>query len=64
VVVLRSTWTPGDRVCTESTTEPVEKKEDGTGEAGGTGVAEEAEKDWEGKSTAVDDGSGGAKVAQ
>ena len=35
----------------------MEEKVDGTGEAGGTGVEAEAEKDWEGKRTGVEGGS-------
>ena len=51
---------PGVGVRTESTTEPSELKEDGAGEAGGTAVAEEAEKDWEGEGEWVEDGPLGA----
>jgi len=42
---------------TEPATEPPEEIEDGAGEAGGTGVAEEAEKVWEGGEGAGDGGS-------
>ena len=41
----------GAGVGKESTTEPLEEKVDGTGEARGTGVEVEAEKDWEEKRT-------------
>ena len=53
----------GVGVGTESTTEPLEEKVEGTGEAGGTGVEEEAEKDWEGKRTGVEGGSCGVTTA-
>ena len=54
----------GAGVGTESTTEAFEEKVDGTGEAGGTGVEEEAEKDWEEKRTWVEDGSCGVAATR
>jgi len=42
--------------------EPPEETEDGVGETGGTGVAEEAEKVWEGGERAGDGGTLGVRT--
>ena len=44
--------------------EPLEEKVDRTREAGGTGVEAEAEKDWKGKRTSVEDGSCGVTTTR
>jgi len=41
--------------------EPPEEAEDGVGETGGTGIAEEAEKVWEGRERAGDGGTLGVR---